>query len=113
MLYQIHTKKEFTLDEAKDLLRIVYPMTDKVQGQVNKLLSLRDLQDNPQIDTEINKLVDDWQRKLKALGLESKGLWIADIPAPNNKVWCWKYPEKTISYQHEVAGSFRDRILIA
>jgi hypothetical protein len=52
-----------------------------------------------------------WTRSLQALGVEVKGLWLADFDNGAG-YYCWRYPETGLEYYHSYEEGFRGRIRI-
>jgi hypothetical protein len=52
-----------------------------------------------------------WTRGLQALGVEVKGLWLADFDNGAG-YYCWRYPEAGLEYYHSYEEGFRGRIRI-
>ncbi len=113
----IHKQNQsFTLDEANSIVKTLYTITHSTRLKIDKLLTqLENSQDEAtrtSIENTINVIVETWQLKVKALGAETKGLYLADLPSTDGTLYCWKYPETTIMYHHEPNETFRGRKLI-
>ncbi len=114
---EINRKKEFTLQEARQLLPIVYRMTEEasreVKAHLNRIEAFSD-KTHPSvaiIENSINSIIDRWQVKVEKLGAEPKGLWMADFDSGEG-YFCWKYPENEINHHHGYQDGFSGRILI-
>lgn len=107
-------KRSFTLDEAKDLLPIIYRLTEtahkEVKSLMNRLEALRGKNASVEKDLEvqINTIVEKWQQKMSRLGVSPKGLWLADFDNGNG-YYCWKYPENSIGFFHGYNDGFSGR----
>lgn len=114
---EINRKKTFTLPEARQLLPIVYRLTEEscreVKNHVNRIEAYSD-KSHPSvtvIEAQINAIIERWQVKIQKLGGEPKGLWMADFD--NGKgYYCWKYPETEINHWHGYQDGFSGRIVI-
>lgn len=114
---EINRKKHFTLEEARQLLPIVYRMTEdasrEVKSHLNRIEAFSD-KTHPSvvmIESHINAIIDRWQSKVEKLGAEPKGLWMADFDSGEG-YFCWKYPEVQINHFHGYQDGFSGRILI-
>ena len=113
-----NTVRSFTLEEAQNLLPLVYRLTEEVAKKSKYLMSCIDaLPDKKsgralEIQGQINELIDKWQNKIERLGARPKGLWLADFDNGNG-YYCWKFPEVKILYKHGYQDGFTGRILIS
>lgn len=114
---EINRKKTFTLQEARQLLPIIYRLTEEscreVKVHVNRIDAYAD-KTNPavvQIEEEINSIIERWQNKIEKLGGEPKGLWMADFDGGDG-FYCWKYPETEIKHWHGYQDGFSGRIVM-
>ncbi len=107
----------FGLDEATDLVRILNQVTHKYSQQVNALveqlesLPPNDRQAANDIESQIQKLIDEWNGKIRKLGGIPKGLWLVDIDNGQG-YYCWKYPETRVEYWHDYNSGYAGRIPI-
>lgn len=114
---EINRKKHFTLSEARQLLPLVYRLTEdasrEVKSHLNRIEAFSD-KAHPSvvmIESHINAIIDRWQSKVEKLGAEPKGLWMADFDSGEG-YFCWKYPEVQINHFHGYQDGFSGRILI-
>lgn len=114
---EISRKKTFTLQEAKQLLPIIFRMTEDSSREVKLLLNRIDAfsdKSHPSvaiIEEQINTVIDRWQVKIEKLGAFPKGLWMADFDNGEG-YYCWKYPEIEINHWHGYQDGYSGRILI-
>lgn len=114
---EINRKKTFSLQDARQLLPVIYRVTEEsfrdVKMHVNRIEAYSD-KSHPSvmiIEEQINIIVERWQAKIVKLGGEPKGLWMADFD--NGKgYYCWKYPENEINHWHGYQDGFSGRIVI-
>ena len=64
-----------------------------------------------EIDELIGEVVRDWAERLIGMGIEVKGLWLADFDNGSG-YYCWKYPEDGLHYFHSYEEGFRGRMRI-
>ncbi|MFN8846620.1 MAG: DUF2203 domain-containing protein [Bdellovibrionales bacterium] len=113
-IVEIGSPKTFSLDQAQELLPLVYSITEKAHSQVRFLTSQADaLKNVPQIqlqkiENEVQSLIDGWQKKMIRLGVHPKGYWLVDFDNGNG-YFCWKFPEKEIKYSHGYQEGFSGR----
>lgn len=110
----INTKNIYTLDEAQDLLPIIWKITDNANKKFQALTSRLEAQreKDPEIaadiDREVDELVNCWKVKLRKLGVSPKGLWLADFDNGTG-YYCWKFPERQITHCHGYQDGFMGR----
>jgi hypothetical protein len=110
---QIGLTKKFTQEEAQSLLPLILKITKDSSTIVKSLLNQKQVL--PYTSTQAQSLeslidteIQQWQNKMTQLGVEPKGLWMADIDSGTGN-FCWKYPENTISYHHSYSEGFTNR----
>lgn len=114
---EINRKKHFTLADARQLLPIVYRLSEESSREVKSLLNRIEAfsdKENPSviaIETQVNAIIDRWQVKIEKLGAVPKGLWMADFDNGQG-YYCWKFPETEIIFQHGYQDGYSGRILI-
>ncbi|MBY0553346.1 DUF2203 domain-containing protein [bacterium] len=110
--------KSFSLDQAQDLLPLIYGITEESSKKTKYLMAcIEALPDKKseralEIQEQINEIIDRWQNKIERLGAKPKGLWLADFDNGNG-YYCWKFPEVKILYKHGYQDGFTGRILIS
>ena len=114
---EINRKKTFSLQEAQQLLPLVYRLTDEafreVKSHVNRIDAYSE-KNHPAvsiIENQINSVIERWQAKIEKLGGAPKGLWMADFDNGEG-YYCWKYPENEINHWHGYQDGFSGRILV-
>lgn len=114
---EINRKRTFSLSEARNLLPLIYRMTEDASREVRALLNRIDAfsdKTHPTvvgIEAEINSVIDRWQIKIEKLGADPKGLWMADFDNGEG-YYCWKFPENEINHWHGYQDGFSGRIVI-
>jgi hypothetical protein len=113
----LNRKKVFNLNDAQQLLPIIYRITDSAQKEV-KLLANRveaikrtNVVRASEIESEINVIVEKWQDKVEKLGAKPKGLWLADFDKGDG-YYCWKFPETQIAFWHGYNDGFSGRMSV-
>jgi hypothetical protein len=112
---EINRRHVFSLDEAKEVLPIIFRITkassQKVDVLIERLESLGGSNEDltNAIESQVNTLIQDWQNKIQKLGALPKGLWIADFDAGDG-YFCWKYPERSIEFWHRYSDGFSKRM---
>ena len=106
----------FALDEARALLPRVRQLTAEAVLRAEALTE--ELQRVPehdpahgQLSDALQEIVDGWAGKIRALGIEVKGLWLVDFDNGEG-YYCWKYPEDTVAHYHGYDEGFAGRISI-
>jgi hypothetical protein len=106
-------KRVFSYGEAAELLPEVRRVTGEAYEQVTALSSHgAGSGATPQeVDELIGEVVRDWAQRLIGMGIEVKGLWLADFDNGSG-YYCWKYPEDGLHYFHSYEEGFRGRMRI-
>jgi hypothetical protein len=116
-IIEINRKSVFSLEEAQELLAVVYRITktysEKVEGLIERLDSLPVGNDtlSSSLEIQVNGLIQEWQNKVQKLGALPKGLWIADFDSGDG-YYCWKYPERKIEYWHKYTDGYSKRVRV-
>lgn len=114
---EINRNKTFSIEEVRQLLPLVYRMTEESCREVKRHLNRIDAYSDKShptvalIEEQINSIIDRWQIKIEKLGGEPKGLWMADFDNGEG-YFCWKYPEVEINHWHGYQDGFSGRITI-
>lgn len=111
-----HARRRFTLAEAQRLLPRVRALTEQAVQAADQLSST--IQGMAKTDprravtvTELEGVVVTWTGEVQALGLEVKGLWLADFDNGDG-YYCWQYPEAVILHYHGYDDGFAGRMKI-
>jgi hypothetical protein len=110
--------KNFSLDQAQELLPLIYGITEESSKKTKYLMAcIEALPDKKsaralELQDQINVIIDRWQNKIERLGAKPKGLWLADFDNGNG-YFCWKFPEVKILFKHGYQDGFTGRILIS
>ena len=101
----------FTLEEARALLPQVRDITQRHHDLVEALHDEGyDHQDQERrFEQRANAVVQDWISAIQALGVEVKGLWLADFDSGDGYYWCWKLGEADIEHFHHYDAGFAGR----
>lgn len=112
--------KRFTLEEANALLPEVITVTErtiqllemaKTNFEAEKSIDLKAAQ--TKFDSETADILDDWSRKIVALGGYPKGYFTVDFKSPiPDTLFCWTMGETMVTHTHKIYESFKDRIPI-
>ncbi|MCC2680061.1 MAG: hypothetical protein K0R29_2637 [Pseudobdellovibrio sp.] len=112
-----NSHRYFTLQEAQNMLPLIYRLTDDSAKTVKYLMAcINALPDKKsdravELQEQINDHISKWQSKLERLGAKPKGLWLADFDHGDG-YFCWKFPEVKILFKHGYQDGFTGRILI-
>jgi hypothetical protein len=103
----------FTLEEARQLLPQVRNLTqryhDLVEEQRDTLADPDDAAEVARVERRMNALLQEWVSALNALGVDVKGLWLADFDSGDGYYYCWKLGESDIEYFHRYETGFAGR----
>ena len=103
----------FTLEEARALLPQVKELTQRYYNIVEELQeSLQDPQDTAavkRLENRINAELQQWAAAVRELGVEVKGLWLADFDSGDGYYYCWQLGEDDIEHFHRYETGFAGR----
>jgi len=103
----------FTLQEARVLLPRVKQVTQHYHDRVEELRESASDPDNVaelrRLERQINAELQKWVAELKALGVEVKGLWLADFDSGDGYYYCWQLGEDDIAHFHRYETGFAGR----
>lgn len=109
-------RRIFSLDEARELLPTVQHLTAEAVREAEQLAArlqgmAEDHPDHDQLAGDLNDIVMAWAQHLRELGVEVKGLWLADFDNGEG-YYCWAYPEPSLSHYHGYEDGFAGRMTI-
>ena len=116
-IVEINRRNVFSLEEAQELLPVVFRITktycQKVEALIERLEGLGSANEAlvSSLESQVNTLIQEWQCKVQKLGAMPKGLWIADFDGGDG-YYCWKYPERSIDYWHRYEDGYSKRVLV-
>jgi hypothetical protein len=108
--------RTFSLQDAQQLLPEVKRLTEEAVQQADRVAAEIDtLQDSdPEralLTEQLNTVVGDWADRVRALGVDVKGLWLVDFDTGDG-YYCWKYPEPAVTHYHTYEDGFAGRMKI-
>jgi hypothetical protein len=118
LIIEINRQSVFSLEEAQQLLQVIFRITktycEKVETLIGRLDTLPAGNDTlaSSLETQVNGFISEWQSKVQKLGALPKGLWIADFDSGDG-YYCWKYPERKIEFWHKYTDGFSKRLRVA
>jgi hypothetical protein len=116
-IIEINRRSVFSLEEAQELLPIVFRITKAYSVKVETLIARLDSLDaagetqTNSLETQVNSLIQEWQNKVQKLGAHPKGLWIADFDSGDG-YFCWKFPERGIEFWHKYTDGYSKRVRV-
>lgn len=116
-IIEINRRSVFSLEEARELLPIVFRITKFYNLKVDELVHrLESIPANNEatiaaLEEQINSYIQEWQTKVHKLGVMPKGLWIADFDAGDG-YYCWKFPERSIEFWHRYEDGYSKRVSV-
>ena len=103
----------FTLQEARALLPQVKEVTqhyfDVVEEMREQLENLEEPRDAKRLEGRMNDEVGNCVKPVHNLGVEVKGLWVADFDSGDGYYYCWKLGEDDIEHFHRYETGFAGR----
>lgn len=114
-LVPIHQKRNFTLEDATELLPIIRRMTQRASEEVRTLSTqlsyAKEKEKKAELEKRIHEVFQNWYRKVCQLGCDAKGMWLVDFDTGEG-YYCWHYPETTVEFFHGYSDGFRGRTKI-
>lgn len=108
--------RRFSLEDARELLPTIKRLTaeavrssEQVSSQMQGM-SEQD-PDHAVLSAEFQAIVEGWARRVQALEVEVKGLWLVDFDNGEG-YYCWCYPEDTVGHFHGYDEGFAGRMKI-
>src|SRR5262249_1139545 len=84
----------FTLEEARTLLPRVKEITQHSYEIVEELQTQLEATEHPQevrrLEAQVNEALQRWAATVQELGVEVKGLWLADFASGEGYYYCWE-----------------------
>lgn len=114
LIVHLDRKRTFSLAQAKDLLPVIYRITEDSQKELRSILNqIESLKGTPrdrvlELEGRLEAIVDRWNSKLERLGAVPKGVWLADFDHGDG-YYCWKFPETDIRFSHGYNEGFTGR----
>ena len=103
----------FTLQEARALLPQVKEVTqryyDRVEEMREELEALGEGAAVTRLEGRMNDELGNWVKAVRGLGVEVKGLWVADFDSGDGYYYCWKLGEDDIEHFHRYETGFAGR----
>jgi hypothetical protein len=103
----------FTLEEARVLLPRVkeitqhsYEVVEALQEQLESTEAPREVR---RLEAQVNEALQKWSAALQDLGVEVKGLWLADFDSGDGYYYCWQLGEDDIEHFHRYETGFAGR----
>jgi hypothetical protein len=103
----------FTLEEARAFLPLVTEITRHSFASVAVLQEQLESTEHPRevrrLEAQVHEALQRWVAALKALGVEVKGLWLADFDSGDGYYYCWQLGEDDIEHFHRYETGFAGR----
>ena len=100
----IHSRRQFTQDEAEELLPIVRRITEVAASRaqdINEQMRWAPREEplSARLRAELDLVVRRWAIKVSRLGCEPRGVWLVDFDAGDG--WfSWRYGDEQLSFFH-------------
>ena len=104
----------FTLQEARALLPQVKEVTQHYFNLVEEMREeLENLEEEGgavrHLEGRMNDELGKWVKAVRGLGVDVKGLWVADFDSGDGYYYCWKLGEDDIEHFHRYETGFAGR----
>ena len=109
-------RRVFSYDEALSTFPTVRDLTTAAVRQVEAVVSSVQSREEllarqAELEETCDGIVLEWARQVAGLGCEVKGRWLVDWDSGDG-YYCWRFPEKTISFFHTYEEGFSGRMPI-
>src|SRR5690606_22468146 len=117
-VFEINTKKAFSLEEARRIGNLLYHITKKKSQRVEALLAQLQIKmdmgegEFTQLENQIDREILEWEGKVERLGGVPRGLWMADLDSGSG-YYCWKFPETTVDHWHGYQDGNSKRVCLS
>ena len=114
-VFELGARRKVNLNEANEIIRIISHFTKQMSVEVDRIINQLEAMDPDNVEkakvleAEVEGIIESWNQKVRKLGAQPKGLWMADVDAGDG-FYCWKYPEPEIQYWHDYKSGFPGRI---
>lgn len=110
------SRRVFSYDEALSTFPTVRDLTAAAVRQVDAVLAAVQSREElaarkAEIEEACEEIVGEWARQVSDLGCEVKGRWLVDWDNGDG-YYCWRFPEKTLSFFHGYEEGFAGRMPI-
>jgi hypothetical protein len=110
----------FTLEEAREVLREIMPLTDAYVERVDPLRTrfddakqTGDTASMERLEATIGREIHEWMLSVAAYGAQVKAAWLVDFDSGDGYLYCWHHGESDILYYHAFEACFTGRQPIA
>ena len=116
-VFELGARRNVSLHEANEIIRIILHFTKQMSVDVDRIINRLEAMDPDNVEKarvleeEVETIIESWNQKVRKLGAQPKGLWMADVDAGDG-FYCWKYPEQEIQYWHDYKSGFPGRVPI-
>lgn len=97
-IFPLNKSKEFTIDEAMDLIPLLTSITSKTKQELSKLnaqLNSTDLRKTSEIQDQINYALMSWSDKVRRLGVMPVALGKIRFLSEEENI-LWEFPSKNL-----------------
>ena len=106
--------KEFTYEEASELLEVVREITSSAHRRLQELRGKIDglapgSKKAKKLSEWLNTVIHQWAEDILAIGALPKGLWTVDFDSGRGFYYCWTLNESSLSYFHNYEEGFMGR----
>ena len=116
-MFELGARRKLNIDEANEVIRIISHFTKQMSVDVDRIIHRleaidpQNVEKARELEAEVESIIEAWNQKVRKLGAQPKGLWMADMDAGDG-FFCWKYPETKINYWHDYKSGFPGRITL-
>jgi hypothetical protein len=108
--------RTFSYEEALATFPVVRDLTAAAVRQVEAVVSAVQSREElaarrAEIEETCAGIIEEWARRVSELGCEVKGRWLVDWDSGDG-YYCWRFPEKTISFFHTYEDGLAGRMPI-
>ena len=98
------------LPRVKEITQHYYTVVEELRESVSDPENPAEVQ---QLEQRLNAELQAWAAALQDLGVDVKGLWLADFDSGDGYYYCWQLGEDDIEHFHRYETGFAGRRPIA
>jgi hypothetical protein len=106
----------FTLEEAREALKEILPLTkahiehvEPLRRRYEEAKAAGDTCAAERLEAEIGQGIREWMEQVASYGAQVKGAWLVDFDSGDGYNYCWHYGEPDILHYHTYEAGFAGR----
>lgn len=109
----LNRRGPLSLAAARKLIPLVYRVTERWHKEAHRLAAIfensEDAVRKDEVEEQLQQVILTWTDQIRSIGGEAKGPWLVDFDTGKGFYWCWRYPERELTYYHTHEAGFAGR----